>query len=73
MPGDAAGTQAVMQWLADELSPETYVNVMGQYYPAGKVSRFDHTEINRRLTPAEFERAVNAAWHAGLRRAVVSG
>jgi putative pyruvate formate lyase activating enzyme len=73
MPGDAAGTQAVMQWLADELSPETYVNVMGQYYPAGKVSRFDHTEINRRLTPAEFERAVNAAWHAGLRRAVVNG
>ena len=73
MPGDAAGTQAVMQWLADELSPETYVNVMGQYYPAGKVSRFDHTEINQRLTPAEFERAANAAWRAGLRRAVVSG
>jgi len=73
MPEDVAGTQAVMQWVADELSPETYVNVMGQYHPAGKVSGFDHAEINRRLTRAEFERALNAAWRAGLRRAVASG
>jgi len=73
MPEDVAGTRDVMQWIADELSPETYVNVMAQYYPAGKVSRFDHAEINRRLTRAEFERALGAAWHAGLKRAVASG
>jgi putative pyruvate formate lyase activating enzyme len=68
MPEDVAGTQAVMQWIADELSPETYVNVMAQYYPAGKVSRSDYAEINRRVTPAEFEGALDAAWHAGLKR-----
>jgi putative pyruvate formate lyase activating enzyme len=73
MPQDVAGTRAVMQWIADELSPETYVNLMGQYHPAGKVSRSDHVEINRRVTPAEFQRACDAALHAGLRRAVVSG
>jgi putative pyruvate formate lyase activating enzyme len=73
MPEDVAGTRAVMQWIADELSPETYVNVMAQYHPAGKVSSVDHAEINRRVTPAEFERALEAAWHAGLKRAVVSG
>jgi putative pyruvate formate lyase activating enzyme len=73
MPEDVAGTRAVMQWIADELSPETYVNVMGQYYPAGKVSRSEHAEINRRLTRAEFERALDAACQAGLRRAVASG
>jgi putative pyruvate formate lyase activating enzyme len=72
MPEDVAGTRAVMRWIADELSPETYVNVMAQYYPAGKVSRSDHAEINRRVTPAEFERAVDAAWQAGLKRAVAS-
>jgi putative pyruvate formate lyase activating enzyme len=72
MPQDVAGTRAVMQWIADELSPETYVNLMAQYHPAGKVSRSDHTEINRRVTPAEFQRACDAAWQAGLRRAVVS-
>jgi putative pyruvate formate lyase activating enzyme len=68
MPEDVAGTRAVMQWIADELSPETFVNVMAQYHPAGKVSRSDHAEINRRVTPAEFERALDAAWHAGLKR-----
>jgi putative pyruvate formate lyase activating enzyme len=73
MPEDVAGTRAVMQWIADELSPETYVNVMAQYHPAGKVSRLDHAEINRRLTRAEFERALDAASHAGLKRAVGSG
>ncbi|MGD0009247.1 MAG: radical SAM protein [Terriglobia bacterium] len=68
MPEDVAGTRAVMQWIADELSPETYVNIMAQYHPAGKVSRSDHAEINRRVTPAEYERALDAAWRAGLKR-----
>jgi len=68
MPEEVAGTRAVMQWIADELSPETYVNIMAQYYPAGKVSRSDHAEINRRVTPAEYERALDAAWRAGLKR-----
>jgi putative pyruvate formate lyase activating enzyme len=68
MPEEVAGTRAVMQWIADELSPETYVNLMAQYHPAGKVSRSNHTEINRRVTPAEYERALDAAWRAGLKR-----
>jgi putative pyruvate formate lyase activating enzyme len=73
MPEDVAGTRAVMKWIADELSPETFVNVMDQYHPAGKVSRSEHAEINRRLTPGEFERALQAARYAGLGRAVASG
>jgi putative pyruvate formate lyase activating enzyme len=73
MPENVAGTQDVMRWIADELSPDTFVNVMAQYHPAGKVTRFEHAEINRRLTTVEFERALEAAWRAGLRRAVLSG
>jgi len=73
MPAEVAGTRAVMKWIADELSPETFVNIMDQYHPAGKVSRSEHGEINRRLTPGEFDRALEAAWRAGLKRAVVSG
>jgi putative pyruvate formate lyase activating enzyme len=68
MPEDVAGTRAAMRWIADELSPETYVNVMDQYHPAGKVSRSDHAEINRRLTRGEFDRALEAACQAGLKR-----
>lgn len=68
MPGDIAGTREVMRWVAQELSPTTYMNVMSQYYPAAKVSRAEYAEINRRVAPSEFRRAVEAACDAGLRR-----
>jgi putative pyruvate formate lyase activating enzyme len=68
MPGNVAGTQEIMRWLAQELSATTYVNLMAQYYPAGKVSRAEYPEINRRVAPSEYQRAVDAACDAGLRR-----
>ncbi len=68
MPGDVTGTGEVMRWIAQELSPTTYVNVMPQYYPAGKVTSSEFPEINRRVTPIEFERALDKAWRAGLER-----
>jgi putative pyruvate formate lyase activating enzyme len=68
MPGDVVGTRDVMRWIARELSPTTYVNVMAQYYPAGKVSRSEFPEINRRVSPSEYERALQEAWAAGLKR-----
>jgi putative pyruvate formate lyase activating enzyme len=68
MPEGVAGTREVMNWITQELSPTTYVNVMAQYYPAGKVSRREFAEINRRVTPAEYERALSDAWRAGLKR-----
>lgn len=68
MPGELAGTRQIMRFLAQEISPATYVNIMGQYYPAGKVSGAKYAEINRRITAREYEAAVQAAWQEGLRR-----
>jgi putative pyruvate formate lyase activating enzyme len=68
MPENIAGTREIMRWIAQELSPTTYVNVMSQYYPAGKVSRSEYADINRRITPTEYERALEEAWRAGLQR-----
>jgi len=68
MPGDIAGTREILHWIAHELSPNTYVNVMPQYYPAGKVSEREHAEINRCLTLAEFQDALATASEAGLYR-----
>jgi len=42
--------------------------VMGQYYPAGKVDEGKYSEINRRPTRPEFQRAMQAARQAGLWR-----
>lgn len=68
MPGGIAGTREIMEWVARELGPNTYVNVMAQYYPAGKVSGQEYVEINRHLTPQEFQQALAAARAAGLER-----
>jgi hypothetical protein len=67
MPRDIAGTRQVMNWIARELSPTTYVNLMPQYYPAGKVTGQEYAEIHRRVTPAEYEQALAAARREGLR------
>jgi putative pyruvate formate lyase activating enzyme len=68
MPGDICGTREIMRWVARELGTDTYVNIMAQYRPAGKVSRTDYPEINRCLTHEEFQRAIEAAMEAGLFR-----
>ena len=68
MPGNVAGTSDIMRWIATDISPRTYVNVMPQYYPACKVSHHDYPEINRRITAAEYEQALEAGQRAGLTR-----
>jgi putative pyruvate formate lyase activating enzyme len=68
MPGMVEETRQIANWLARELSPDTYVNVMAQYYPAGAVSGEKYPEINRHLTRAEHEEAVRLAREAGLWR-----
>lgn len=68
MPGEIAGTESIMRFLATEVSRDTYVNVMGQYYPAGRVSAAQFVEINRRISRAEYARAVEAAHRVGLWR-----
>jgi putative pyruvate formate lyase activating enzyme len=68
MPGGIAGTAAIMKFLAEEVSKDTYVNIMAQYYPAGKVGDEKYEEINRHITSAEYVEAVQAAKAAGLWR-----
>ena len=65
LPNDCAGTARVMQFLAS-LSRGTYVNVMAQYRPCYDAPQAP--EINRRITPEEYDRAVRAALDAGLHR-----
>ena len=66
MPNQVAGTKEVMEFLAKEISPNTYVNVMDQYRPCGSAHRDEF--INRRLHLKEYREAVNAARRAGLNR-----
>lgn len=66
MPNQVAGTTAIMDFLAKEISPNTYVNVMDQYRPCGPGGRDEF--INRRLRSEEYREAVKAAQRAGIER-----
>lgn len=66
MPNDVTDTEKVMKFLADEISVNTYVNVMNQYRPCYKAK--DDIIINRRITAGEFHAAIDLAQKAGLKR-----
>jgi putative pyruvate formate lyase activating enzyme len=68
MPGGLDETRQILEWIARELGPDTYVNLMDQYYPAGKVNEAAFPEINRRLTTNEFQEARRIAADLGLQR-----
>jgi putative pyruvate formate lyase activating enzyme len=68
LPGQIAGTQPIMAFLAGEVSPHLYVNVMSQYRPGGRVTAEKFGEINRGITPQEYRQALAEAKAAGLYR-----
>ena len=67
MPGCLDETRAILEWIAEELGSETYVNLMDQYRPAAKVSATTYAEINRPLALEEFGEALQIAVSLGLR------
>jgi putative pyruvate formate lyase activating enzyme len=66
MPNGVAGTEKIMQFIAEKISPNTYINVMDQYRPCGNAPHDDF--INRRLRAHEYSEGLNAAKKAGLTR-----
>lgn len=66
LPHGLAGTREIMRFLATEISPNTYVNIMGQYHPCGNACEIP--EINRPVTAVEIQAAQKAAREAGLYR-----
>jgi len=66
MPNGVAGTKEIVAFLAEEISPDTYTNIMDQYRPCGTAN--EDALINRRLNSREFRDALDAAGHSGLKR-----
>ena len=66
LPGKLAGTGDVMSFLANEISKETYVNIMDQYHPAAKANR--HSILSRPVRTSEVDEARTLAYVCGLYR-----
>ena len=66
LPHGLAGTQKTVRFLAEEISLNTYLNVMVQYRPCHKASQFPL--LSRSITREEFLEAVDLAQQQGLER-----
>ncbi len=58
LPGGLSGTEEVVRFLA-ELSPDTFLNLMDQYYPC--YYAHERPPLDRRITREEYEKALSVA------------
>jgi len=66
MPGGVASSEAVLRFIAEEISVHTYVNIMDQYRP--EYHACEHGPINRRITHKEYLEATQLAKRFQLHR-----
>ncbi len=64
LPNNISGTAKIMQFIARELSEETYISLMSQYFPCYKADEID--ELKRRITYAEYQQAQDVMHQYGL-------
>ncbi len=65
LPDALAGSARILRFLASEISNRTYLNLMDQYRPEYLAS--DHPQLNRRITPAEYQQVKTLACELGFR------
>jgi len=66
LPNRLAGTKEIVSFLAQEVSTNTYLNIMAQYHPCYKA--FDIPQLSRPVSRQEFEEAIDLAHRQGLDR-----
>jgi putative pyruvate formate lyase activating enzyme len=64
LPDDLAVSGAVLRFVAEEISKDTYINIMDQYYPAHQAFRYE--ELSRRITAGEYKKVLSLARDYGL-------
>jgi putative pyruvate formate lyase activating enzyme len=70
-PNGIAGSEDSLRWLVGEVSPKVAVSVMSQYYPAHRASKYP--ELNRKITPEEYQEAVDLVEKLGIENGWVQG
>lgn len=64
LPHHIAGSAEIFKFIAEQISPYTFVSLMSQYFPAYKATTLDN--INRRIYPKEYQEALDAFDDTGL-------
>lgn len=56
LPNNISGTKEVLEFIANEISADTYVSLMAQYHPAHNSYKFP--ELSRRISANEYKQAL---------------
>jgi len=64
LPNNLAGSFEIIDFLADQISPNTAINIMNQYRPCYKAG--EHKQVNRRSTTQEIDHVRCYATEKGL-------
>lgn len=66
LPEDLSHTEEVIKFVAEEISRDTYFNLMDQYRPCGEAWKYP--PLDRMITKEEWNRALHLAYKYGLKR-----
>lgn len=66
LPNSLAGSKKIFEFLAKEISPKTFLNIMDQYYPTFRAKEFP--ELARPINQKEYNQAIKLAKEFGLKR-----
>jgi len=64
LPGDVSGTEETLEFIAKEVSCESFISLMAQYFPAHRAAQFP--PLDRRITRDEYARALRKMRELGL-------
>lgn len=64
LPKNVNQSRRIFEWIKDNLGAKTYISLMAQYTPCGKLE--DFPELQRRITKREYEKAVDCLIELGF-------
>lgn len=64
LPNNLSGTDQILPWIAENISPDTYISLMSQYFPAFKAQ--DYVDISRKVNKKEYQKAKIIFQQSGL-------
>ena len=66
MPEDIVGSRSILEFVAKDISKDTYMSIMAQYHPAHLA--FEFPELSRRISKKEYDAVLKMADELGLER-----
>jgi putative pyruvate formate lyase activating enzyme len=69
LPGNIENTLQILEWICGNLSNRVHISLMGQYFPAHKISSDNLPELNRRINGEEYDRILEFAEKLGFENA----